>query len=322
MYDLIYRSLKKRTSEAEEAELRAWRAANLENERQYQDLARLSSLVEEMVFGPDSPPPSSAAALVQRASETGPKARAAGSRWIGKWSGGVGILAAASVGWLLLIREPDIETQRFTGREFATQDGSSQTIVLEDRTVVRLAPGSRLQLAGGDQPREVFLDGVAYFDVTNVADLQFRVHTEAGEAVVLGTRFELRTQGSELRLVVVEGRVALEADSNPLVVEGGEMSRIVAGQTAEPVKVDDVRSLIPWVQRFLVFRETPLAEVARELEEAYGVRIEVRDTALARETVSGRYADMELAEVLNIVCEITRATTCSLENGIGTLDRL
>jgi transmembrane sensor len=322
MYELICRSLKKRASEAEEAQLVAWRAAAPENERQYRELARLSGLVDEMVFAPSAPPPPPAAAMVQRAGGAHREGRT--DRWRHRaawaWGGGAGLLAAAAIAWLLLMRGAPAVPSFESGEEFVTGAGETETVLLADGTVVRLAPDSRLRLASDERPREVLLDGTAYFVVTRMPEAPFRVHSSAGQAVVLGTRFELRTRGSELRLVVVEGKVALDAESDPVVVEGGEMSRISDGEAAEPVKVDDVRSLVPWVQHFVVFQSTPLAEAARELEEAYGVRIEVRDTMLAAQTLTGRYEDQDFDELFGLICQVLQAR-CSLENGIATIDR-
>jgi transmembrane sensor len=322
MYELICRSLKKRASEAEEAQLRDWRAAAPENERQYQELARLGGLVDEVVFAPSSPAPPPAAAMVRRAA-AGRRETTGPARWwtrpVWAWSGGVGILAAAVIAWLLLVPGGAVDRAVGSGEEFVTDAGETETVLLADGTVVRLAPESRLRLAGEDRPREVFLDGTAYFAVVRDPQAPFRVHTDAGEAVVLGTRFELRTRGTEVRLVVVEGRVALAAESAPVVVEAGEMSRISEGKTAAPVRVENVRSMLSWLEHFVVFQSTPLAEAAQELEKEYGVSIEVRDSALAAQTLTGRYSEREFGELFGIICEVLQAR-CTLEDGIATID--
>jgi transmembrane sensor len=202
--------------------------------------------------------------------------------------------------------------------EFVTGATETATAVLSDGTVVRLAPGSRLRIPEGAGSREVILDGRAYFAVTEMADHPFRVRTAAGEALVLGTRFEVRVLNDELRLIVLEGRVALGAGGHQVEVGAGEMSVAMDGSTTPPVRVEDMEPLVGWLKRFLVFQSTPLHEAARALEDEYGVPVVVADSVLAQETVTGWYADRALEDVLAIICGVMQAR-CSMEDGTAVI---
>jgi transmembrane sensor len=321
MDELISRSIEGRTAEPDEARLLAWRRASRESEAHYQEVRRLLRAVESAMAAEPVPPPPSVQSVVARARrrrEAGPRGRVERSRWV--WGiGSLGAAVAAAILVMFLSRSTEPEFNYGKG-EFVTGAAETATLVLADGTLVRLAPHSRLQIPGVRGSREVFLDGQAFFAVAKMPGYPFRVRTKAGEARVLGTRFEIRTDDEDLRVVVLEGRVALETGSEQVEVGVGEMGLISDGSTSAPVKVDDVRPLIPWLERFLVFQSTPLREVAVELEREYGTRVEVTDSALAELTVTGWYADKSLEEVIAIVCGAVRAE-CSIQDGVARIER-
>src|SRR5687768_3722157 len=210
--EVILRSRGGRTTEVEEARLLEWRRGSPSNEAYYHDLIHLLEAAESLHLE-DAPPAPAVELLTRR----GPprRSRAAyddGARWVWR-SALVGITAAAAVLAGLFLRVPDAAEKDFAfgAGAFVTGPKETATLVLSDGTVVRLAPQSRLRIPGVSGSREVFMEGRAYFAVAKMPGYPFQVRTQAGEAVVLGTRFELQADGADLRLVVLEGRVALGA---------------------------------------------------------------------------------------------------------------
>ena len=200
----------------------------------------------------------------------------------------------------------------FGAAEFATGSTETVTVTLTDGTFVRLAPNSRLRLPADGEKREVWLDGRGYFAVAEDASHPFTVRTRVGEALVLGTRFEIRIQEDDLRLAVAEGRVALSAGAEEVEVEAGEVSHVQKGLKPSVVKVADVRDLLDWPGGLLVFQSTPLDGVGQELERHFGVRFEITDPVVAQRKVTGRFTDESLDEVVTAVCRATSAR-CSIE---------
>jgi ferric-dicitrate binding protein FerR (iron transport regulator) len=318
---LISRSLKGRTSATEEEALRAWRRQSADNEAYYRQLTLLLEEAEAALFPGVAVPAPPLAALTRTPSAAAPSDsdRFSGR---GRWRRGgvIAVAAAAAMVVLFLHVAPDSAAPGFSlqAGEFVTGPTETATAVLSDGTVVRLAPGSRLRIPDGAGGREVVLDGRAYFAVTEMAGHPFRVRTAAGEALVLGTRFEVRVLNDELRLIVLEGLVALDAGGHQVEVGAGEMSVATDGSTTTPVKVEDMEPLVGWLKRFLVFQGTPLHEAARALEREYGVPVVVTDSVLAQETVTGWYADRAFDEVLSIVCGVMQAR-CSMEDGTAVI---
>jgi ferric-dicitrate binding protein FerR (iron transport regulator) len=316
--EVILRSRAGRTSAVEESRLLSWRRASPANEAFFQDTSRLLAAAES-VQGEEVPPAPSLEKLMGRGrSRQAKRAYGDGARWVWR-SALVGITATAAVLAAVLMGRSEASQEKdfsFGAGLFVTGPKETATLVLSDGSVVRLAPQSRLRIPGVSGSREVFLEGRAYFAVAKMEGYPFQVRTQAGEAVVLGTRFEVQTEGEDLRLVVLEGRVALGSGGKQVEVGAGEVSRISRGTTTEPVRVGDVEPLVTWLERFIVFQATPLGEVARELEDTYGVRVEVTDSALAAQTVTGWYADRTFPEVFAIVCEVLQAE-CSIRDGVA-----
>jgi len=207
--------------------------------------------------------------------------------------------------------------QRLRGpAAYATGPGQSRTIRLADGSVVRLAPETRLRAARGR--REVWLQGTAFFAVAHRAHEPFTVHTSGGDATVLGTRFELSTVERRVRLVVLEGRVALTGAGEAgaaAIVAAGEVSMAEAGRRPSPPRPADVDRLTGWMEGVLIFQATPLSEAAREMERQYHVAVRLSDPALGERTVNAVFDHQPLPTVATTICRIADAK-CEVQDTV------
>lgn len=309
--ELLFRVLTGRARDTEEEMVEAWLRSAPEHQAQYRQLARVLGLavradayrhrsgvprVEEVV----------ARAAIQANRRAAPRRRKLTHRWLHR---GFGIAALILVGFFGLTRVAPWPSSRtaFGVDEFVTGTSETVTVGLRDGTVVRLAPKSRLRLLGEGARREVALTGRAYFAVARDEARPFRIRTTAGEVEVLGTRFDLQAENEDLRLVVVEGSVALTARGEDARVVAGEMGRVVKGNPLPVVKVTEPERLVEWVGRFLAFQETPFGEAALEIGRQYGVELDIQDAALAERTISAWFTDWTLDEVLDVVCTVVNA---------------
>ena len=226
------------------------------------------------------------------------------SRWRRMWW--VPTLAAAVIAFVLLL--PVVRGRFETPRKvFATGPSHVTTVHLDDGSVVRLAPNTELKVAVNGK-REAWLKGRGFFAIAKRNGEPFVVHTAAGDARVLGTRFELTSAGRDVRLVVFEGRVALTAKGASEVVEAGQISSAVDGRAPVAPKAADVKQLTPWMDGVLIFQATPLSAVAAELKREYGVRVVLADDALASRTVSAVFEQKPLETVVAAVCRVADVT--------------
>jgi ferric-dicitrate binding protein FerR (iron transport regulator) len=296
----ILQVLKGQGSPAEAQALAAWRRSAPEAEQRYQELARLVALLEarSRVESRARPVPS-ALALIHRAEERASRQR--WRPWVASATAAAALLVLA-IGWERLRDRPGTKPDLAT-EEFVTGAGELATARLGDGSVVRLAPRTQLRVISWGRERQVSLTGRAFFAVAAHQDRPFRVLAGAAEAVVLGTRFEIETSNDDLRLLVVEGRVALTASQGTTrEVAAGNEARVVDGTASPAVRVQNPGDRLRWVGRFLAFQNTPLDQVIADIGRLYPVRIELGDPALAVETVTAWFVDRPLDEVIQSVC--------------------
>jgi ferric-dicitrate binding protein FerR (iron transport regulator) len=326
MDELIIRSLQGKTNQSDERRLADWRGASPAGARHYSHIRRLWELGRALEDGTADEPIPTIQELERQAerpqaptSIPRPKAQHNRFSWVRNvWK----VAALFFLGFAARHFIPDGENSVALGAaEFVTGISEAVTVTLGDGTLVRLAPESRLRLTDGATDREVWLDGRAYFAVTKREGRPFRVRTHAGDAVVLGTRFDLQAQEGQLRLLVVDGKVELAARGTKVAIEASEMSEVVgsAPPTLEKVNPEYVQSSLRWMGDFIAFESTPLRQAAHELSLQYGVPIEVLDSTLAEETVYGWFANEELEDVLNVVCRAVRAH-CSIRQAGVTIE--
>jgi transmembrane sensor len=211
---------------------------------------------------------------------------------------------AAALASVVVARTIDREAP-VEARTYATTTAETSSVRLEDGTLVRLGPGSRLEVSPGSGGRDVRLQGQAFFAVTRRTDQPFRVHTSAGDVKVLGTRFNVSSGGARTDLVVVDGRVELSAGARRVEVVGGQVSRAERGEVA-PATTADVYAMLGWMEGTLMFNATPLPRVADEIAHRFGVHVEI-DSAVKGHTVTAVFTNRRLSEVLDVVCNVVDA---------------
>jgi transmembrane sensor len=307
-------------TEAADRVLSEWRQASLANEAHYssvRDVWQATRPLAPALRGGGVP---TAASLLERENSALRRGFWPGTLLMHglRWA----VLPAAVVTFLIAMpdaeRTPESAGDRIAA-EYVTGPGDLLSVPLGDGSVVRLAPSSRLRVAHEDGGRTVWLEGRAYFSVAKQNE-EFRVRTSAGEAVVLGTRFDLQAQDRELRLIVVEGRVGLSDGTKVVLVDAGEVSAVVKGKVTQAVPVPDSRAIVDWIGNFLVFDGTALSEAAAELGSLYGVEVRIEDETLANRTITGWFSDQSYEEVLTAVCRVVGAR-CTIGETRVVIDR-
>lgn len=322
MDELILRSLRGEATKGEEKVLVEWRQQSPSNEARYQQVhhvwQRTAALEPSLRRGTI---PTAAGLLAHEDDEAQPSTgyrRRISKRWL---RGAVAAAAVLVLGVGISQFQSDSHSdENLISAEYATGPNDLLTVPLGDRSVVRLAPSSRLRVTRGEGSRDVWLEGRAYFSVAKQDGKRFRVRTAGGEAVVLGTRFDLQARDRELRLVVVEGRVALSDGGEQVTVAAGQVSAVVEGKVTQAVPVPNSRAMVDWIGNFLVFQETNLVEAAAELGSLYGVEVRVEDKALASRTVTGWFSDQKYEEVVTAVCRVVRAR-CTVGDSLVVMNQ-
>lgn len=215
----------------------------------------------------------------------GRRGRAAARRWAGRVAA-VALLAAAGwLGWQVASDGGE--------RTLTTAAGERLEATLEDGTVVRLAPESRVVVPAGDGAGErvVRLRGMALFEVTEGPEAPFVARAGGLDVEVTGTAFAVRAfPGDDAEEVTVrEGRVRVRSDAggDGVAVGPGQKAVLRPGSGALRVEEVDVDRALGWTEGRLAFDAVPLGRVARAIERWYGVDVTVADTVLAERRFTG-----------------------------------
>ncbi|MGE8656816.1 MAG: FecR family protein [Achromobacter sp.] len=152
--------------------------------------------------------------------------------------------------------------------EYRTQVGELRSVALPDGSRAELNSRSHLRVRFDDAERRVALiEGEALFSVEKNAGRPFVVDAGLGTATVTGTRFDVRRDAEQVRVLVASGsvKVAGAHDAAAVPVAAGQGVRIGAAGQADRVEPVDVAATLAWRDGQIRFSDTDLASAAREV---------------------------------------------------------
>lgn len=176
--------------------------------------------------------------------------------------------------------------------------GDLQEVPLADGSVVTLSSDSRILVTFSHAERHVELQrGEAFFTVAKDPARPFVVSADGRHATAVGTRFAVRRGGTDLRVVVTEGLVRLEADNNPdgrrqpttLLPAGSVATASNAGVVVHSGPVQQAEEYLSWRTGFVNFHDTPLSAAAAEFNRYNTRKIIIGDAAVGRMRVGGNF---------------------------------
>ncbi|WP_276165973.1 FecR family protein [Zobellia alginiliquefaciens] len=211
---------------------------------------------------------------------------------------------------------------------YAHSDSISHTLKYNQLTVpygkkfqVELSDGSHVFLNSGSKlkypvnfvsgmPRNVYLDGEAYFSVEKDSERPFTVITDDMDTRVLGTEFNVSSYKNEnnTSTVLVEGSVVVFKTTNN---ETREPVQLVPGERAifadDKIGVDvvNINKYIAWKDNKLLFVNDPFNLILKELERNFNVEIDNQYKALGSKEFTGTFDDESLEQILTICSEHT-----------------
>jgi transmembrane sensor len=219
-----------------------------------------------------------------------------------------------------------LSTLRFGTRGvYHTDTGERLAFQLADGSQVMLDTQSELQVSFSPAERLVRLTrGQAFFEVSKDAHRPFVVDTGRRRLVAVGTAFDVRLDGDQVKVTMLEGTVRVERtgkESAPLGAPGkanpsgttlskvaGDapaisaaqpiaVATIVAGEqlVADAQREDRVQTTDPerdtsWRRGQVIFENTRLAEAVAELNRYSEAKIQLADPELADIRLSGAFA--------------------------------
>ena len=191
---------------------------------------------------------------------------------------------------------------------FKTANGERLTINLQDGTTVNLNANSSLHYYPGTWsegiPREVWLEGEAFFDVRKHANSSFIVKTDELQIMVLGTQFNVRARNDQSEVVLEEGKIELEIkdakpDDQHVFLEPGDYISFEPEHRTLARKKVQAGLFSAWKDGFVVFNNISLLNACEELEMIFGIRFRILKPELGARTIRLSIPGDDLDAVLN-----------------------
>lgn len=312
----------------EREELLAWVSDSSEGQKFFDNAVTLWSLTEQMAY-PDFSANKTAVwqkvdqrlvspAMETKANKTAKVRSLGGTSW---WAVAAAVSLLLVAGWWLL--QPTAPTAVIA----STLNDERSDLTLPDGTVVWLNENTYFTYENVEGERQVHLSGEAFFDVATDSLQPFRIYTDDAITTVLGTSFNIRAYPEEeqVEVSVKEGKVALEPKAKKEEVAEATVQRVellpgdkgvfVKETTAIATKEEQAKNSTAWKDGKLDFDAVPLAEVVEIVERYYEVEIELADERLGRCLLYGKYENLPLEELLQLI-EITAELEMEENDGI------
>ncbi len=207
---------------------------------------------------------------------------------------------------------------------FTTKRGSKSTLLLPDGSKVVINSASRLVYDKhfGENTRDVYLEGEAYFDVIKNVGRPFIVHTETMDIKVLGTAFNVRAYKNEINTEATLVRGAVDvllknknnekitlSPNEKLVVQNSYSTRDTSGKTTGNIPQFSLLKIVPstidsgiietqWTKNKLKFEQEKLIDMIPILENWYGVKFKISHTPVLQRKFTCTIENEKLVDVL------------------------
>jgi transmembrane sensor len=188
--------------------------------------------------------------------------------------------------------------------------GGTLEVALPDGSRVVLGPESSLRYPSrlGRSGRDVYLQGMGYFEVAPDLQRPFTVHARGSATRVLGTAFAVRAypEDPQVRVAVTHGSVALNAEGRPdhlaLTLTPGEVGRFLPDGSLEASAPGSLDDEVGWMQGRLTLRDQPLRDALVRVGRWYDMELVVDDTVLAARRITTTLDRQEpLTHVLSLI---------------------
>tara|TARA_X000000368_G_scaffold18759_1_gene14839 strand:+ start:2553 stop:3710 length:1158 start_codon:yes stop_codon:yes gene_type:complete len=179
-----------------------------------------------------------------------------------------------------LVYDNDLEIGTLIFHSLKVPYGKRFDIVLSDNSMVYLNSGSILRYPVkflNNQIREVFLEGEAFFDISEDEKNIFRVNSNGINVEVYGTKFNFKNYPEDYvsDIVLVNGSVGISNSENKSITKlspGFKGSVDKENYKVEKVKIN-TKIYTSWIEGQVVFRGESFNQIIKKLERLYNVTI-------------------------------------------------
>lgn len=218
-----------------------------------------------------------------------------------------------------------LESNKYNG-VYTTGIGEQRTVQLLDGSTVELNARSTIQVRLTAEQRDVtLLEGQALFRVAKDKQRPFVVQAGDAQVRAVGTEFDVYKKQAATVVTVVEGRVETYDDLNTpgtaaIVLSAGEQLTVLPHVVTKPTRTDTAVATA-WVQKRLIFEETPLSDVAEEFNRYNRRPLTIDDGELGSLKISGVYSSTDPASLINFLRSQNSIQVVETEKQVRVLRR-
>lgn len=179
-----------------------------------------------------------------------------------------------------LIYDNNIDLEELVYHTLKVPYGKRFNIVLSDGTKVFLNSGSIIKYPIKflpNQKREVFLQGEAYFDVTENDRALFVVNSNRINVEVYGTKFNVKNFSEDFNsdVVLVSGSVAIKniINKESLILTPGFKGSVDKTNFSITETKINTKIYTSWIDGEVIFRNETFSQILKKLERLYNVTI-------------------------------------------------
>lgn len=214
------------------------------------------------------------------------------------------VLVVIGLGWGGMFLWRQVNSGKML-EQISYADPSVEPINLPDGSKIYLNRGSRLLYPAkfDRKERKVVLEGEAYFEIKSNPKAPFRI--DAGEAMVevLGTTFNVisGTREKDVEVFVTTGKVAVERknDGETLFLTPGEKAIVNRDLCSKSRNTNP--NYLAWKSRKLVYDETPLSVVAKDLERSLGIHLEFEEEEMGELKLNSTFEDISEETIVLLI---------------------
>ena len=207
-----------------------------------------------------------------------------------------------------LVYDKGLKTETLVFHTLKVPYGKRFDIILSDNSKVYLNSGSTLKYPVkflDNQIREVFLEGEAFFEVSEDEKNIFRVNSNGINVEVYGTKFNFKNYPEDYvsDVVLVNGSVGISSSENKSITK---LSPGFKGSVnKESFKVDRVKIntkiYTSWIDGQVIFRRESFNQIITKLERLYNVTIIINNEKISEELFNASIDTEEekIEDVLN-----------------------
>ncbi len=209
---------------------------------------------------------------------------------------------------------------------YRTTTGEQKTVTLSDGSILRMNVSSAVSVCMSKNYRRVKMNnGEVFFTVKPDQDRPFEVRTSKGLVRVLGTAFNVKTRKGMVAVDVDHGKVQVKSEPKGPGDMRVRKVTLLSGQGADldstgrlkPVRSSNIEQVLAWQNHQVVFKNTPVSSVLRELSLYHNVNIKLALEDLGNKRVTGTFDMHNLEQTLKII--VTAASLKMEKDTNGTI---